>query len=55
MKKHALKSLNKAEKIIDELKNFDELLEPKIDTFFDGMYKLNLSRTELNFYTAQYR
>ena len=27
MKKHALKSLNKAEKIIDELKNFDEAIK----------------------------
>ena len=34
IKKKALKKYNQVEKIIDELKNYDELIEPNIDAFF---------------------
>jgi hypothetical protein len=48
MKKHALKQMNQVEDIVDELKNYDELIESNIDSFFDGMYSIHLSRFEIN-------
>ena len=44
MKKKTLKKLYQVESIVEELKNNDELIDPNIDTFFDGMYSINLSR-----------
>jgi len=34
MKKKALKKYHQVEKIVEELKNYDELIEPNIDAFF---------------------
>lgn len=55
MKKHHLKTLKSVEKIVEELKNYDELLESNIDEFFDGMYKINLSRQDINQHKIHYR
>jgi phosphoglucomutase len=44
MKKRELKKMNKIERIVEELKNFGDLLESDIDSFFDSMYEINLSR-----------
>lgn len=55
MKKHLLKTLKQVEDIMNELKNYDELIEPNIDAFFDGMYKINLSRMEIAHHRSHYR
>ena len=55
MKKHTLKKLNSVEKIVTEIKNHEELIESNIDAFFDEMYKIKLSRFEINEYKSQFR
>lgn len=55
MKKHSLKQMNKVEKIVEELKNYDELLDSNIDAFFDSMFKINLSRIDISEYKGRFR